>query len=62
MKIQIISDIHQEFGFNQFSFDNADIVVFAGDINLGEKGINWMVKEISDKPVIYVLGNHVGDP
>lgn len=58
MKIQIISDIHQEFGFNQFSFDNADIVVFAGDINLGVKGINWMLKEISNKPVIYVLGNH----
>nr|WP_319397282.1 metallophosphoesterase [uncultured Carboxylicivirga sp.] len=58
MKIQIISDIHQEFGFNQFSFDNADIVVFAGDINLGVKGISWMVKEISNKPVIYVLGNH----
>nr|WP_321451341.1 metallophosphoesterase [uncultured Carboxylicivirga sp.] len=58
MKIQIISDIHQEFGFNQFSFDNADIVVFAGDIDLGVKGISWMVKEISNKPVIYVLGNH----
>ncbi|MBS2100721.1 MULTISPECIES: metallophosphoesterase [Carboxylicivirga] len=58
MKIQIISDIHQEFGFNQFRFDNADIVVFAGDINLGVKGISWMVKEISNKPVIYVLGNH----
>lgn len=58
MKIQIISDIYQEFGFNQFSFDNADIVVFAGDINLGEKGMSWMVKEKSNKPVIYVLGNH----
>ncbi len=58
MKIQIISDIHQEFGFNQLLFENADIVVFAGDINIGTKGINWILKEIPNKPIIYILGNH----
>ena len=58
MKIQIISDLHQEFGMNLLEFQNADIVVLAGDINLGVKGIQWILKTIHDKPVIYVLGNH----
>ncbi|CAL2060582.1 metallophosphoesterase [Tenacibaculum sp. 190524A05c] len=57
-KIQIISDIHQEFGMETLSFKKADIVVFAGDINLGTKGIEWIKKEIPNKPVIYILGNH----
>lgn len=58
MKIQIISDLHQEFGFTDLSFDKADVVVLAGDVNLGTKGIEWIKTKISDKPVIYVLGNH----
>ncbi|MDR6156812.1 Icc-related predicted phosphoesterase [Chryseobacterium sp. SLBN-27] len=58
MKIQIISDLHQEFGVTDLSFDNADVVVLAGDVNLGTKGIEWIKTKIPDKPVIYVLGNH----
>lgn len=58
MKIQIISDLHQEFGYSELFFDNADIVVFAGDVNLGIKGLHWIQSRIKDKPVIYVLGNH----
>ena len=58
MKIQIISDLHQEFGMSELSFDQADVVVLAGDVNLGTKGIEWIKTKIPDKPVIYVLGNH----
>ncbi|GAA4197383.1 hypothetical protein GCM10022289_04530 [Pedobacter jeongneungensis] len=58
MKIQIISDLHQEFGVSELSFRNADLVILAGDINLGTKGIEWIKENIPDKPVIYVLGNH----
>lgn len=58
MKIQIISDLHQEFGSTELSFDNADVVVLAGDVNLGTIGIEWIKSKIPDKPVIYVLGNH----
>ncbi|MEJ5053924.1 metallophosphoesterase [Sphingobacterium sp. MYb382] len=58
MKIQLISDLHQEFGVSELSFDNADVVVFAGDVNLGIKGLHWIQSRIKDKPVIYVLGNH----
>ncbi|MFZ4263852.1 metallophosphoesterase [Sphingobacterium sp. HJSM2_6] len=58
MKIQIISDLHQEFGYSELSFDKADVVVFAGDVNLGIKGLHWIQSRIKSKPVIYVLGNH----
>ena len=58
MKIQIVSDLHQEFGYSELSFDNADLVVFAGDVNLGIKGLHWIQSRIKNKPVIYVLGNH----
>jgi len=57
MKIQIISDLHQEFGISELSFDKADLVILAGDTNLGTKGIEWAKKHIG-KPVIYILGNH----
>jgi Icc-related predicted phosphoesterase len=58
MKIQVISDLHQEFGFMDLSFEGADLVILAGDINLGTKGIEWIKSTITDVPVIYVLGNH----
>lgn len=40
------------------SFGNADLIILAGDINLGTKGIEWIKGTIKDLPVIYVLGNH----
>jgi len=40
------------------SFEGADLVILAGDINLGTKGIDWIKATIADIPVIYVLGNH----
>jgi len=58
MKIQIISDLHQEFGSTELAFNNADVVVLAGDVNVGVKGVQWILNAIPDKPVIYVLGNH----
>lgn len=58
MKIQIISDLHQEFGISDFNFERSDVVILAGDTNLGTKGIEWVKKEIPHKPVIYILGNH----
>ena len=58
MKIQVISDLHQEFGASKLSFDNADLIVFAGDINIGTKGIEWMVSKLPKVPIVYVLGNH----
>jgi Icc-related predicted phosphoesterase len=58
MKIQVISDLHQEFGYTELSFAGADVVVLAGDVNLGVKGIEWILSTVKDIPVVYILGNH----
>lgn len=57
MKLQIMSDLHLEFG-GEFSpsFDNADVVILAGDIHVGNKALDF-IKTIN-KPVIYITGNH----
>jgi hypothetical protein len=44
MKIQVVSDLHQEFGFMDIFFEGADLVILAGDINLGTKGIEWITQ------------------
>ena len=61
MRLHILSDIHLEFG----SFEpsglieaRADVIILAGDIGLGERGIKWALETFKEKPVIYVLGNH----
>lgn len=61
MRIRYMSDLHLEFRKNEHltlpSIDE-DLVVLAGDISMGLDGILWAQKEISDRPVIYILGNH----
>jgi len=71
MKIQLLSDLHNEFLRNgkdspdhhwtgSIPETNADIVVLAGDIDLGVKGAEWAISESErlDKTILYVLGNH----
>lgn len=58
MKIQIISDLHQEFGITELDFQHADLVIFAGDTNIGTRGIEWIKGQVKQVPVIYILGNH----
>ncbi len=58
MYIQIISDLHQEFGALEHNFSKADLVVLAGDINIKGRGIEWIKEAIPNIPVIYILGNH----
>jgi len=58
VKVQVISDIHLEFGMRDFDFSDCDLLVLAGDIHVGTKGFDWILETIKDKPVIYVLGNH----
>lgn len=58
MRIRILSDLHNEFmEFNTVKQD-CDIVVLAGDIGLGTKGIRWAKNTFSDIPVLYIAGNH----
>ena len=58
MKVQLLSDIHLEFEYYPYPQVDADVVVLAGDIHTKERGVQWALEEITDKQVIYVLGNH----
>lgn len=71
MKIQLLSDLHNEFLRNGrpnpdhkwtgvIPETEADIIVLAGDIDTGTKGVEWAIKESQRlaKNIIYVLGNH----
>ena len=59
MKISYISDIHREFGrFAARPDPDTDVIVFAGDVDLGTAGIDWIVKRQFKCPVIYICGNH----
>lgn len=42
MKIQIISDIHLEFGIRDFDFSDCDLIILAGDTHIG-KGIDYKI-------------------
>ena len=71
MKIQLLSDLHNEFlrhGKNNPNHKwsglipetDADIIILAGDIDTGTNGAGWAISESERlaKNIIYVLGNH----
>jgi hypothetical protein len=61
MKIRIYSDLHLEFGRFDSPFDqrgDEDLVVLAGDIDVGCAAIGWAAHTFAPAPVVYVLGNH----
>jgi len=71
MKIQLLSDLHNEFLRNDRQNSNhkwtgaipetdADVILLAGDIDVGTYGTDWAIKESKrlGKNIIYVLGNH----
>lgn len=62
MKIQLYSDLHTEFEKSPkqrfvMPETDADVIVLAGDIGLGVQQFD-KIKGFTDKPVIYVAGNH----
>ncbi|MEQ8230336.1 MAG: metallophosphoesterase [Gammaproteobacteria bacterium] len=56
MKIQYFSDIHLEFGAAPPVAGEADVIIAAGDIDVGAAGVGWLQQ--SGLPTIYVCGNH----
>ncbi len=71
MKIQLLSDLHNEFlrhGEKAIGHlwtgvipdTDADIIVLAGDIDTGVLGVDWAISESKRlaKKILYVLGNH----
>lgn len=61
MRLLVLSDLHLEH--SQWAPDPdvaaaADVVILAGDIHAHTHGLEWAREQFSDKPVIYVAGNH----
>jgi predicted phosphodiesterase len=61
MRILVLSDLHLEHSPWAPDLDTvaaADVVVLAGDIHQGVRGLEWARAQFLDRPVIYVSGNH----
>ena len=58
MKIRIVADLHLEFADVVMPAVEADVVVVAGDVRCGPKGVDRLCALFPDLPVVYVLGNH----
>lgn len=66
MRLWIMSDLHLELtrGWDlpaAAERPEFDVLVVAGDlITRMERGVRWLAERVSDRPVIYVAGNHEG--
>jgi predicted phosphodiesterase len=58
MRIRVLSDLHLEFREWNPPKADADVVVLAGDIHVGVKGIEWARRSFPAIPIVYVPGNH----
>jgi hypothetical protein len=58
MKIRILSDLHLEFQQWSPPKADADIIVLAGDIDVGIRSVEWARRSFPSSPVVYVLRNH----
>ncbi len=58
MRLWILSDLHLEFGPVELPRVEADVVVLAGDVHKGRRGLAWARERFAATPVVYVLGNH----
>lgn len=60
MRLYVLSDLHNEFEefVPPLSVGKIDLVVLAGDIDLGSRGIEWAAKEFERVPIVYIPGNH----
>ena len=58
MKLRIMSDLHLEFGPIDIPFIGEDLLILAGDIQVGMSQYEWFKELLQHRPVLYVLGNH----
>jgi len=62
MKLHILSDLHLEFSARHpplhFPPTDAEVVILAGDIDNGTRGIDWAEATFPRQTVLYVPGNH----
>lgn len=58
VKIRVLSDLHLELHDWNPPDVAADVIVLAGDIHSGARGIEWARRQFPLTPVFYVPGNH----
>jgi hypothetical protein len=58
MRIRVLSDLHREFGTTDLPDITTELVVPAGDIDRGIKGVISTRQAFPKVPVLYVAGNH----
>lgn len=63
MRLLVLSDLHREiwkeFGPGiDLAASRPDLVVLAGDIDEGDRAVNWAARKFAGLPVLYVHGNH----
>ena len=58
VKLQILSDLHLEFGSTDLAATDAEVIVLAGDIAPGLAGLEVAQSVFAGRPVVYVAGNH----
>ncbi|MFA5975183.1 MAG: metallophosphoesterase [Elusimicrobiota bacterium] len=58
MRLLFLADLHLEFAPFTSPVERADVIVLAGDIHVGAKGIQWAQETFGETPVIYIAGNH----
>lgn len=58
VRVRLLSDVHTELAPYSPSDVEADLVVLAGDIGKGVRGVQWATRWFPEVPVVYVPGNH----
>ncbi|UTW12563.1 metallophosphoesterase [Marinobacterium rhizophilum] len=60
MRLKVFSDLHLECADSQHDLcgADADVVILAGDIHSGTRGLEWAGRQFPGRCVIYVPGNH----
>lgn len=58
MRLNVLSDLHLEHAPLNVPETDADVVVLAGDVAPGTAGIEWMLRELHGRTILYVAGNH----
>jgi predicted phosphodiesterase len=59
MRMYILSDLHLEFKpFIPQIPEDIDLVILVGDIDVGDRGVQWAQRHFESAPVVYIPGNH----
>jgi predicted phosphodiesterase len=58
VRLHVLSDLHLEQEPFEADEVDADVVVLAGDIDVGTRGVRWAARCARGRPVLYIAGNH----